>query len=137
MQQRDSFMNYQIAVAAKADSSAMRIISVVTMVFLPPTAVATIFSMSPFFAGLEDLLAVDMSPKFWLYWAVAIPLTVLVLLVWSCWLRWNDSIRPYIRDKMDPRMKWQRSPLRRFRESKPSTRASSPTSRSDDVESAM
>ena len=31
------------------------------------------------------------SPYMWLYWAISIPLTVLVVVVWRIWLSWEDK----------------------------------------------
>ncbi|MCJ1371249.1 hypothetical protein MMC20_002464 [Loxospora ochrophaea] len=98
-QQKDNMTNLEVAAdsrsiaqASKHDSSAMRSIAVLTMVFLPGTAVATIFSM-PFFQvqngqGQSGLVA----NQFWIYWAVTVPLTFVVLLVWIIWIRWSQYL---------------------------------------------
>ncbi|KAJ4292663.1 hypothetical protein N0V90_009326 [Kalmusia sp. IMI 367209] len=66
----------QVALATSRDSSSMFIISALTLVFLPPTFTATLFSTEFF-----DLKSTNMesiaSSRFWLYWAVTIPLTVI------------------------------------------------------------
>lgn len=63
----------------------MKTLAVVTMVFLPGTAVASVFSM-PFFNWQDEsvLLNVD---NFWIYWAVTVPLTVVTLVAWTLWIR--------------------------------------------------
>lgn len=38
-----------------------------------------------------------LSSRFWIYWAITIPLTCLVLLLWAVWIRWST----YVRDKED------------------------------------
>ncbi|OCL06824.1 hypothetical protein AOQ84DRAFT_410114 [Glonium stellatum] len=93
MQQRDSRISQniveqstKIAVASKRDSSAMKAIAVLTMLFLPGTAVASIFSMGSFFSAADNS-RVAVSSQFWLYWAVVLPLTGVVLTVWLSWLR--------------------------------------------------
>ena len=60
----------------------MKSLAVVTMVFLPGTFVATLFSM-PFFDwhGSENLSASGLG----IYWATAIPLTVVTLSIWIVW----------------------------------------------------
>ena len=90
--QRDSRLNFsiatdshKIAMASRKDSSAMKAIAILTIAFLPATAIATIFSMNPFLAQAPDG-SVVISSSFWIYWAVTIPLTVLVFVLWLLWL---------------------------------------------------
>ena len=113
MQQQDSGTSHSIAIdsrklaeASTHDSSSMKAIAVLTMVFLPSTAVAvcrfpdrswkktlinsqTIFSMGPFF----DSGSFAVSSNFWLYWVVSVPTTLIVLLVWQIWLRRDRRLR--------------------------------------------
>lgn len=86
-QQRDSKISQKIAdqamktaVASKRDSSAMKSIAVLTMLLLPGTAVASIFSMGSFFSQTGNS-RVAVSPDFWLYWAVTLPLTGVILTI--------------------------------------------------------
>ena len=110
MQQQDSTTSRSIAVDSKKlaeastrDSSSMKAIAVLTMVFLPSTAIAvgntayifvisclfklktlqTIFSMGPFFNNGS----LSVSSDFWIYWVVSIATTVVVLFIWQVWLR--------------------------------------------------
>lgn len=92
MQQEDNKISRSIALDSKKlaeastrDSSSMKAIAVLTMVFLPSTAVATIFSMGPFWTN-EPGSVPSVSSEFWLYWAVTLPLTTVVLMVWQTWL---------------------------------------------------
>lgn len=64
----------------------MQTIALLTVVFLPATTVAAIFSMSPFFTA-EPGGRMAVSAEFWIYWAVCIPLTLLVVLIWYLWFR--------------------------------------------------
>ncbi|KAH7325694.1 hypothetical protein B0I35DRAFT_420974 [Stachybotrys elegans] len=82
-----------IAMAAKRDSSAMKTIAVLTTVFLPATFVATLFSMPSFD---WDGSSPRVTASFWVYWAVAVPLTILVLVSWRIW--WSLEAR---RERMD------------------------------------
>ncbi|KAF2877115.1 hypothetical protein BDV95DRAFT_138986 [Massariosphaeria phaeospora] len=92
-----------IAAASKRDSAAMKTISVLTMVFLPPTFVATFFSMTMFDwtpPSPPPSPSPSTSPNpgvtytyLWVYWAVALPLTALVLIVWRVW--WSIADRRY------------------------------------------
>ncbi|KAK4444538.1 hypothetical protein QBC34DRAFT_415122 [Podospora aff. communis PSN243] len=66
----------RIAQETRKDSSAMKSIAVLTMVFLPATYIATLFATP----GIAET-----SPPQRLYWAVSLPVTSLVLLVWFTW----------------------------------------------------
>ncbi|KZL63646.1 hypothetical protein CI238_11557 [Colletotrichum incanum] len=75
-------LNMRIAANAGLDSTAMKTLAVVTMIFLPPTFVATLFSMSMFDWQASFSAAGDTErtiiPEFWIYWAVSVPLTLAV-----------------------------------------------------------
>ncbi|GFF43702.1 hypothetical protein IFM58399_07037 [Aspergillus lentulus] len=62
------------------DSSVMKSISILTMVFLPATFISTMFSM-PFFQDDDDQWKV--SVDFWIYWAVSVPLTFVIFVIWA------------------------------------------------------
>jgi len=110
MQQRDSEINRDlakqstqmaiestaIAEATQRDSSSMKAVAVLTMVFLPSTAVSTIFSMSVFFNVASDSTII-VNSSFWLYWAITLPLTLAVLATWALWLYSDDLKRVYHR----------------------------------------
>lgn len=90
--QRDNKLNLSIArasraiaVASKRDSSAMKSLALLTMVFLPGTAIASFFAM-PFFNLTVDETGIETKPQFWIYWALTIPITLLVLCLWISWL---------------------------------------------------
>ncbi|KAI9152193.1 Notoamide biosynthesis cluster protein M' [Paramyrothecium foliicola] len=84
-------LNSQIAIAAGLDSSAMKTLAFVTIVFLPPTFVATMFSMSMFNWQDSAELGTVVSSKLWIYWIVSIPLTIIVILGWLLWWRNQKS----------------------------------------------
>jgi hypothetical protein len=102
----------QIARESKRDSSAMKTLAVLATVFLPPTFVAvsteypyppvldvlpfynvqlippeTLFS-TPWFNFTAPTSSI-LSSQFWIYWAVSIPLTIIVILLWAIWYRWS------------------------------------------------
>lgn len=87
----------------RVDSSTMKSISIVTMIFLPGTAIAvrqpttltllecqdingiqSIFSMGSFFSTSPngDLI---ISKQFWVYWLLTIPITISVFGFWWFW----------------------------------------------------
>ncbi|KAF9633702.1 hypothetical protein BFW01_g4596 [Lasiodiplodia theobromae] len=88
MSARDSKLNLEmahdsrrLASASKRDSSSMKTIAVLTTVFLPGTFIATVFGMP----------MVEYKPaQFWIYLAIAIPLTVVVMIIWATWMLWIE-----------------------------------------------
>lgn len=82
-----------IAADSKRDSTAVKIIAILTMVFLPGTFVATFFSMDMFNwnangdgSSSGDQGSIQVSSYIWVYWVVTLPLTILVM---GCWILWN------------------------------------------------
>jgi hypothetical protein len=73
--------NTQIALE---DSGTMKTLSLVTLTFLPPTFICAVFSMS-FFNYADSGWRV--SGKIWIYWACAIPTTLLTVLIWHSWTK--------------------------------------------------
>ncbi|KAI1271356.1 hypothetical protein F5Y07DRAFT_392801 [Xylaria sp. FL0933] len=89
---KDTFTNLEIAhnglkVAqhTRRDSELMKSIALLTMVFLPATFVATLFSMGIFeWKGMHgEILSV--SPYIWLYIAVTVVITSVTLGTWYLW----------------------------------------------------
>ncbi|KAF1815705.1 hypothetical protein P152DRAFT_455421 [Eremomyces bilateralis CBS 781.70] len=76
-----------IALETKKDSSAMKAIAALTIVFLPGTFVATVFSMNIFDWSGGEGAEPRMSKYIYVYWIVTIPLTLLVMFAWWVWLR--------------------------------------------------
>ncbi|ORY00877.1 hypothetical protein BCR34DRAFT_606119, partial [Clohesyomyces aquaticus] len=64
----------QTALASKRDSSSMKGIAILTMVFLPGTYIATLFTIP----GMQT-----MRNNFSLYWAVTLPITLAVLAAYA------------------------------------------------------
>ncbi|KAK4180620.1 hypothetical protein QBC36DRAFT_286429 [Triangularia setosa] len=77
-----NLMQQEIARETKRDSSAMKSIALLTMVFLPATAIATI--MAPF-TKISDDDKLQVTAQFWVFWSVAGPVTLAVLLLWGLW----------------------------------------------------
>ncbi|KAL8928730.1 MAG: hypothetical protein Q9208_001508 [Pyrenodesmia sp. 3 TL-2023] len=80
----------EIASVTKDDSFAMRTIAVMSILFLPGTFVSSFFSMSMFDWQAPEGSSV-LSSLFWIYWAVTIPLTFVVFLVWRFWLHQHND----------------------------------------------
>jgi Mg2+ and Co2+ transporter CorA len=81
--QHDAALTVDISRAARLDSATMKTIAFVTLTFLPPTFICALFSMSFFNYSAESGWSV--SREFWIYWAFAIPTTVVTVLVWQFW----------------------------------------------------
>jgi hypothetical protein len=62
----------------------MRILAAVTVFFLPGTFVAAFFAMPMFKWDPQPKV---LSRQFWVYWAVAVPLTLGTLALWLVWMR--------------------------------------------------
>jgi hypothetical protein len=117
----DSAVMRQIAIETKRDSSAMKTIALLGMIFLPGTFVAvsqlplqrhliTDLTLAIFAMPVINWDAVDnpvINKGFKYYWAVTVPLTLLVLASWGFatlfpWKQWisrikaNSGLRGYI-----------------------------------------
>lgn len=71
-----------VATASRRDSSSMKALATVTVLFLPGTFISSLFSMSMFDwnAGKQVI-----SDRFWIYWVVTMPLTLLTVISWLMW----------------------------------------------------
>ncbi|CRJ98658.1 hypothetical protein BN1708_009476 [Verticillium longisporum] len=96
--QHDSRTGVEIARAAQSDSAAMKTISFLTLAFLPATFISAVFSMS-FFNVDDDTGEWSVSNKIWIYWAFAVPVT---LVTTGLWYRWQRKLyRPMIKVSHD------------------------------------
>lgn len=86
--QYDAGVSVRVGQAAQLDSAAMKTVAFATLIFLPPTFISAVFSTS-FFAYDPGSGAWLVSDMFWLYWAVAIPTTVVTSLLWYLWRKAN------------------------------------------------
>ncbi len=94
--QRDSRLNYsvarssqQIAAASKRDSSAMKTISILTLVFLPGTFVSAVFSTEIFDFGEGHAGYGRVAKAWWIYMLCCLLLTALTVGVWAGWMVWR------------------------------------------------
>ncbi|KEZ43830.1 hypothetical protein SAPIO_CDS3989 [Scedosporium apiospermum] len=88
--QRDSRIQVQIGEEARKETTAMKALAVITMTFLPATFISSVFS-TPFFryedASEEARGHIAVSDQFWIYWALAGPLSVATFALWAFWDR--------------------------------------------------
>lgn len=59
----------------------MKTLSVITIVFLPGTFLATVFAL--------DIITFKDGQEGWIYGAVVIPLTALMMICWLLWIKKN------------------------------------------------
>ena len=94
---KDNLLNMEIAKATaqvaeetRQDSAAMKTIAVLTLTFLPGTAVATFFSMNMFnwMPGPGESIC---SPYIWIFFAVTLPITALVYAAWIWWFKFSQK----------------------------------------------
>ena len=88
--QQQTQSTIEISNAARKDSAVMKTIALVTLTLLPATFVSALFSTSFFnFTPANDDKPERwvVSKYFWVYWAIAIPLTVLITGIWVLWHR--------------------------------------------------
>jgi hypothetical protein len=104
---------------ALQDNTVIKSIALLTMVFLPATFFSVcIVTLIIFGAALTQLQALfsttfftfgengwKASHRFWIYWVITVPVTIVVVAVWNIWLAYNrlrnilrtlswDAIRP-------------------------------------------
>ncbi|KAI9708980.1 MAG: hypothetical protein M1828_002561 [Chrysothrix sp. TS-e1954] len=72
----------QIALETRRDSSSMKTIALLTLFFLPGSAVAALFSMTMFNWTSDPVKPFTVTHWFWVYWAVTVPLTLFVIAAW-------------------------------------------------------
>ena len=108
MAQEDNALNARMAVASSRDSSSMKALAVITAIFLPGEFIGTLFGMSMFDflvpgkdeeeaapPGTEPAPDHVLSGYFWVYWAIAIPLTLIIIFLWRAW--WVNQDRYFRR----------------------------------------
>jgi hypothetical protein len=74
----DAQANIDIAKAVMHDSTSMKTIAIMTMGFLPATFFAALFAVP----SLQWDKPTVIGSRFWIYWAVTIPTTILVFGIW-------------------------------------------------------
>ncbi|KAK2778142.1 hypothetical protein FQN52_002903 [Onygenales sp. PD_12] len=89
-QRKQAVSTGHIAVASKRDSSAMKGIAVLTMFFLPGTFFATLFSMPVMDFSVDDGHKPGSRKFFWLYWAISVPVTIVVFMVYGAFRFYTD-----------------------------------------------
>ncbi|POR33118.1 Uncharacterized protein TPAR_06685 [Tolypocladium paradoxum] len=80
------------------DSSVMKMIAAITMIFLPTTGVAAVAGSQLLVSNWHEdqgSWSVMATPLFWLTWWIAIPVTVCVVVLAFVWQWWAHSEQPH------------------------------------------
>jgi Mg2+ and Co2+ transporter CorA len=77
----DNQVSGMSTIISQRDTSAMKTVAMVTMAFLPGTFVASFFAM-PMLNWDATAYSGIVSPRFWIYWMVTVPLTMAVFALW-------------------------------------------------------
>jgi glutamate-1-semialdehyde 2,1-aminomutase len=120
--QRDNRLNTRIAKSSGRDSVSMKILAFISAIFLPPTYIAVSISLptrlfKPSLMALQTLFSMQglfnwepgttdsggevdvVNDKFWIYWAISAPLTVITITGWAIW--WRIEMNRYPKDPSD------------------------------------
>lgn len=95
--QADSGVMKADSAVLKTDSRAMKFIAFLTLVFLPATGVASVFS-TPFFnidwdSSNAEKKVLRTARSFWIFWAVVLPLTLVGLLLCFAWVNLPEDYK--------------------------------------------
>jgi Mg2+ and Co2+ transporter CorA len=69
----------------QSESQSMKTIAVMTLVFMPLSTVASVFGSEFMYSKDEPGHHLTVSQDFWLLWLIAVPLTIIVVVVWRVW----------------------------------------------------
>ncbi|KAJ2972068.1 hypothetical protein NQ176_g7369 [Zarea fungicola] len=98
--QSDAANNIQLSRSMKRDSTSMTAIAALTMVFLPGTFTSSVLSAGIFSARAESQ-GIAISNLWWLWVALTIPLTIVVIGIWWLYQRWQRSGRQRVAGAAD------------------------------------
>jgi Mg2+ and Co2+ transporter CorA len=86
----------------QSENQSMKTIAVMTLIFMPLGTVASIFGTQFMQLQEEKPHHLTVSRDFWLMWIIAVPLTILVIVIWRVWYR---DARGRLVDEIPPRSK--------------------------------
>ncbi|KAJ4988217.1 hypothetical protein SVAN01_06313 [Stagonosporopsis vannaccii] len=84
----------QLTEKSSRDSSSMRILTIITMIYLPCTIVSNFFSTQ--FVNQIEMdtggLTLEYAQNTWLFFAISVPLTIFTILVWFVWVSFSTFL---------------------------------------------
>ena len=88
--QQDALDNLNLATEMKKDSTSMKSIAAVTMVFLPGTFTASVFSAGIFGEKEGSLTAFEVTGMLWLWVVITLPITLVTVVCYWYYKRWTE-----------------------------------------------
>ncbi|OCK78099.1 hypothetical protein K432DRAFT_406761 [Lepidopterella palustris CBS 459.81] len=71
------------------DSATVRVVTIVTLIYLPFAFMGTVLGMNFFQMNSSHNLVV--SPQFWIYFAISVPMTLATIAYWR-WMKWRKDV---------------------------------------------
>ena len=84
--QKSNQLSINLASIARRDNATMKALALIGVLYLPGTFISGIFGMSFFNynpPSNNDSADWMMSDKFWIYWAITIPVTIFTVMLWA------------------------------------------------------
>ncbi|KAF2184449.1 hypothetical protein K469DRAFT_709209 [Zopfia rhizophila CBS 207.26] len=75
------------------DSSSVRVLTIITLIYLPCTVVSNFYSTQ--FVNRRESGKIEYAQNYWLFFAISVPLTIFTLFVWYSWAN-KAKLGPYI-----------------------------------------
>lgn len=91
---QENMIMRQLAEKSNRDSSVVKTLTIITLIYLPATVVSNFYS-TQFVTQKQvgDSYAVVYSHNAWLFFAISVPLTIFTLVVWYLWANWSLLLR--------------------------------------------
>lgn len=109
--QDENIIMRQLAEKSSRDSSSMRILTIITMIYLPCTIVSNFFSTQ--FVNSKELDTGDTKLEYatnaWLFFAISVPLTFFTILIWYFWVNSEKLLELLSKNDMFYRKKRDRN----------------------------
>lgn len=111
IQQEDNILTARMAVTSTRDSSSLKALAVITAIFMPGDFIASLLGMAMFEKWndeeFEKMRLPTTPPQFWLYWALALPLTIIILFIWRLWWVMQDRyFRKHLSKELSEERYW-------------------------------
>jgi hypothetical protein len=83
--QKSNQLSIKLASIARRDNATMKALALIGVLYLPGTFISGIFGMSFFNYNPPNNNSAEwmMSDKFWIYWAITIPVTIFTVMLWA------------------------------------------------------
>ncbi|TVY92063.1 hypothetical protein LAWI1_G003448, partial [Lachnellula willkommii] len=90
--QAESTSMRELAEKSTKDAAAVKILTVITLIYLPTTIVANFFSTQ--FVQTNDSGHMTLTSNAWLLAAIAVPLTIFTVMLWWTWVHFFTQVAP-------------------------------------------